>query len=274
MTAVLAPAVIDQATTVITTLAARQRRGVAIVGIFDSGIGGLSVLPPLTKPVQLFSIFYRGDTAHFPYGEKSESELIPLVLADCAYLVDCGCSIIGIACNTASIVWRKIVSQLPLSVRELAARVVIDTISTTMATLTNHRPHKTIGIIGTSFTVQSGAYERAILAEFPDSKPIILQSAEQKLINAIERGEQIAINQELARIMTHFSKFNLDIFILGCTHYGHIAPKIIASLPKKVRVLDPSVLLGKQLQKSLVNIETSLQQLNQPDLSISFTGEV
>lgn len=248
MSVVLPSAVIETCATQIASLASRHQHSRPIVGVFDSGIGGLTVLPALHAPTQIFDSYYLGDTAHFPYGEKTEAELVPLVLADIAHLVTAGCSLIGIACNTASIVWNELVSQLPEPVKHQANNYVLNTISTTMQALAQLDRRQTIGIIGTSFTVQSGAYRRAIERQFPSARPVILQSAEQSLVNAIEHDDPAAISQELARIMHFFSAYPLDVFILGCTHYGHIAPAIKRALPPNVVMLDPSFLLGQALR--------------------------
>lgn len=272
MSLTISSATLNLCSQIIDSLADRQQHGIATVGVFDSGVGGLSVLPTLVKPPQFFDVYYRGDTAHFPYGEKTAAELLPLVIADLEYLVVSGCSVIGIACNTASIIWRTIVAQLPARSQDQAKSVILDTISVAITALGNLEQHHTIGIIGTSFTVQSGAYLQAIKAQFPGSTPVILQSAEQSLIYAIERGEQKAINQELTRIINHFSQYNLDVFILGCTHYGQIAPKIAAILPENIRLLDPSKLLGKALRDHLQLIPIA-KPLTQTETIIKFTGE-
>ncbi|MBP7876144.1 aspartate/glutamate racemase family protein [Candidatus Woesebacteria bacterium] len=273
MNTALDPAIIDVCVQLITKLNDRQKQGIRTVGVFDSGVGGLTVLPSLTEPTQLSDILYRGDTAHFPYGEKTETELIPLVLADITYLVESGCSTIGIACNTASVIWQEIVLQLPDSIRQLAAEVILDTISTTVRSLSTIEPHKTIGIIGTSFTVHSGAYERAISRQFPEAQPVILQSAEQVLINAIERGEKEAIDRELLRIFEYFGQCELDVFILGCTHYGHIAPAIAGALSPQVVLLDPSVLLGKKLRQKISSLPSVADTSVTPQTTVTFTGE-
>ena len=248
MSVVLPSAVIETCATQIANLASRHEHSRPIVGVFDSGVGGLTVLPALHAPTQIFDSYYLGDTAHFPYGEKTEAELVPLVLADIAHLVTAGCSLVGIACNTASIVWNELLTQLPEPVQQQAKAVVLDTISTTMQALAQVERRQTIGIIGTSFTVQSGAYRHAIERQFPHARPVILQSAEQSLVNAIEHDDPDAIKQELERIMHFFSAHDLDVFILGCTHYGHIAQAIKSALPPHVVMLDPSVLLGQALR--------------------------
>jgi glutamate racemase len=242
----------------ISTLYSRFQSGSTTIGIFDSGKGGLSVLPSLTQPQQLSDIYYLGDTAHFPYGEKTEAELIPLVLADIEYLVNKKCALIGIACNTASIVWQTISSQLPEKLQQQAQAVIFDTISTTMVAVKTSRHHHAIGVIGTDFTVKSKAYEKAILETFPSAHPIILQSARQELVNAIEAGDERATKAELDRIKDFFSHSHIDVFILGCTHYGTIVPQLASCLPKSTIIIDPSTLLGQKLRtKVLSSIKVS-----------------
>ena len=173
MSVVLPSAVIETCATQIANLASRHEHSRPIVGVFDSGVGGLTVLPALHAPTQIFDSQYLGDTAHFPYGEKTEAELVPLVLADIAHLVTAGCSLVGIACNTASIVWN-------------------------------------------------------------------------------------------------------DVFILGCTHYGHIAPAIKSALPPHVVMLDPSVLLGQALRSLALAVSfptPSTTPSPHYNSVITFTGE-
>lgn len=273
MSLTLPPTTIEKSIELIERFVVRQQNGIASIGIFDSGVGGLTVLPALTENGQNFDLYYRGDTAHFPYGEKTADELVALVVADIEYVASRGCSLVGIACNTASIVWREIIAQLPPNAQKLAALVVFDTISSVIQQLDTLVNHQVIGIIGTHFTVTSGAYEQAIRAHFEHTTPIILQSAEQPLVAAIERGEQAAIDQELDRIFNYFNQYNLDVFILGCTHYGHIAPKIAALLPSSVQMLDPSVLLGKALRLRLTTFGGEQLPPGKVITDIAFTGE-
>lgn len=251
----------------------RQREGVISVGVFDSGAGGLTALPSLSEKPQHFDIHYRGDTAHFPYGEKTDEELVPLVIADLEALIDLGCSVIGIACNTASVIWRSILSQGLLQNGSRAKAVILDTISATLEEIERSEPKKTIGIIATNFTVQSGAYEHAIRTRFTSVQPVILQSAEQPLITAIEKGDQQAVDRELRRISEYFSAFHLDLFILGCTHYSHLAKRIESVFADSTKILDTSVLLGRQLRERAAELLSKDQTVFEGSTYLHFTGE-
>lgn len=228
-----------------------QNAGSGVVGIFDSGVGGLSVVSNLWSTFKtsglpsLAQILYLGDTENFPYGEKTEEQLTVLLLEDMKWLCEHDAEMIVIACNTASSVWN---SLFPAGHQK-----VFDTLTTVASKLAGIQATR-IGVIATQYTVDSHAFERIIHTTVPQDMVTVISSAEQPLVGAIERGDTQAIKTEIDRIAKYFLAITIDAFILGCTHYAHILVHIEQALPG-VMVIDPSSLLAERVSATALTLQ-------------------
>lgn len=201
------------------------------IGVFDSGIGGLTVVKALRDLLPNESIFYLGDTARVPYGNKSAEtvERYAIELAD--ILMRENAKVIIVACNTVSSVaipkLRAHVSVPVIGVIEPGAQAAI-------ATTRNRH----VGVIGTRATIRSGAYENALRAlnvhARVTSKPCPL------FVPLIEEGllDDAVTNQVIARYLEPMVSDGIDTLVLGCTHYPLLAPAIARSLGEKVKLVD------------------------------------
>lgn len=212
-------------------------QGSNIAGVFDSGIGGLTSLPTLLQN-NFSTIHYLGDTANFPYGKKSQVELHSIILQRLNNLVELGAEKIYIACNTASINFHlldklQILSSYVVSIVDQASLHI------------SRKNSKRIGLIGSNYTVLSNGYYHAIKKHALNPKITLIQSAEQDLINYIENNQTDKQLLEIRRITNYYNSLNIDTFILGCTHFGHIKDLIRSNLKGNIRIIDPSLLLGK-----------------------------
>jgi|LakMenEpi03Aug12_release.lakeMendotaPanAssembly.Ray.scaffolds.fasta_scaffold243287_3 glutamate racemase len=216
------------------------------IGIFDSGIGGLTVARAITKLLPNEQIIYFGDTAHMPYGEKSADAIKHYSIKIAEFLKFKNCKMIVIACNTASAAGFKAVvkhtgmKDLIVNVIDPAAEYVVK----------NHYRQK-IGVIGTKRTVSSNVYAKRIESLDPVSD--VVQLATPLLAPMIEEGfynnkiSQTIINSYLSK--SKLSK--IDALILGCTHYPLIKPEIQKFYGKSVEVIDSSEIVAQYVKRIL-----------------------
>ncbi|WP_428262264.1 glutamate racemase [Haliangium sp.] len=188
--------------------------GDARIGVFDSGVGGLTVVRALRSALPGHDIIYLGDTARVPYGTKSPRTVERYSLACQRFLLDHAVDLVLVACNTAS------ATALP-ALREASAVPVIGVVEPGAESALRVSRHRRIGVIGTLATVGSGAYPRAIRALAPDS--VVVAEACPLLVPLAEEGWT---DDDIARAVAHryLSRLfaqdpGLDTLVLGCTHY-------------------------------------------------------
>ncbi len=187
------------------------------IGVFDSGIGGLTVVSALRRVLPDEDIFYIGDTARVPYGGKSPSTIERYSLEIAGLLLAEGAKIIVVACNSASALaiqrLRETIAVPVLGVIEPGAQAAVNATST-----------GTIAVIGTRATIRSGAYERNIHRFKPDAT--VLGKACPLFVPLVEEGWlQDEITRGVAgRYLEPMLAQNADTLVLGCTHYPLLAP--------------------------------------------------
>lgn len=221
--------------------------GLRPIGIFDSGIGGLTVARAIHDLLPDESILYFGDTAHLPYGEKSP-ELIQRYSARIAkHLVKSGCKAIVVACNSASS------NALQAIISEVGPNIpVVDMVTPVVRYLSHTGAHASqVGLIGTRATIASGLYHRC----FKDlsSNVELISKATPLLASAIEEG---FFNDSIPQAVldAYFSDEtfnNIDSIILGCTHYPLIKSEVKNLLPSGVTVIDSPSIVAEALKSVL-----------------------
>ena len=201
------------------------------IGVFDSGIGGLTVVKALRDLLPNEKILYLGDTARVPYGGKSASTVERYSLEMTDMLVDEGVKTIVIACNSASAV------ALPKLEKTLSVPVVGVIKPGAQAAIAATR-NRHIGVIGTRATIKSGAYESA-LREL-DPKIDISARACPLLVPFIEEGwlEDDLTDQIIARYLEPLVREGVDTLVLGCTHYPLLIDALSRMLGDKVKLVD------------------------------------
>lgn len=237
-----------------------QNQGSGVVGVFDSGVGGLTALPGLMNH-GCKNIVYLGDTANFPYGEKDETTLSVIVLSRINDLIEQGAERICIACNTASINFSK------LDKTQVLSDLITCTVSCTAQSVSTMSNVLRIGLIGTKYTVLTNAYYVAINNISLEKNRVLIQSAEQGLVKYIEDGKTDKQLQEVQRISRYFNSLNVDALILGCTHYSHVKESFRKYLNENIKIVDPSDLIGR-------SISPSKAMSQRATLNITFTGKV
>ena len=214
----------------------------APIGIFDSGVGGLTVFKAIAHRLPNESLLYFGDTAHLPYGTRSQSEILTFVRDILSWMQNQGAKIVVMACNTSSALALDIVRSefdIPiLGVILPAARI---------AAMSGER----IGVIATPATAISGSYTQAILENnssvhvwevgCPEFVPLIEQ-------NKIYDPETVlVVSKYLGKLVDH----HIDTLIYGCTHYPHLKPLIDTMLPASTTQVDPAIYAAKATDKEL-----------------------
>ncbi len=218
----------------------------APIGIFDSGIGGLTVAHAIRIRLPLESIVYFGDTAHLPYGDKSEASIQAYSVKIAEVLLKRGCKVIVIACNSASSAAYELLTEY---VQKEAK--VINVIDPMVELITHQFQNKKVGLIGTKRTVQSGVYAKKIAAS---NKGITLQSlATPLLAPMIEEGYfNNKISHEIIEAyLLDRALQGIEALILACTHYPLIKNEISAFFKGKQAILDSSEVVAKALEEYL-----------------------
>ena len=206
-------------------------RSAAPIGVFDSGLGGLTVAHAIMRRLPAESLIYFGDTARVPYGPKSPDTVRRYSREISGFLIEQGVKAIVVACNTATAHALPVLrDELPvpvIGVVEPGARAAV------RATRTGH-----IGVIGTAGTIRSQAYDRAIHAESPNARVTAL--ACPLFVPLVEEGWT---NHEAAHLIAEqylapFVKDRIDTLVLGCTHYPLLKPLIGEIIGRSVRLID------------------------------------
>lgn len=218
----------------------------APIGIFDSGIGGLTVAHAIREKLPQESLVYFGDTAHLPYGDKSEASIQAYSVKIAEVLLRKGCKVIVIACNSASSAAYDLLTEY---VQKEAK--VINVIDPMVELVTRQFTDKKVGLIGTKRTVQSGIYGKKIKAA---EKGITLQSlATPLLAPMIEEGyfNNKISHDIIEAYLQDPSLRDIDALILACTHYPLIMNEISSFYAQKVAILDSSAVVARALQEYL-----------------------
>jgi glutamate racemase len=220
----------------------------APIGIFDSGIGGMTVANAIRQRMPEEAFLYFGDTAHLPYGDKSPASIRHYASVITKLLLEKGCKAVVIACNTASSYAHADLQK------EFGHRApVISVIEPVAEYVAEHYSHRKVGLIGTKGTIGSRVYARRIQKHAPDvrlatrSTPLLAPMVEEGFFdNTISRTI-------IASYLSGKNFEDIEALVLGCTHYPLIKNEIAAYYQGKVQVIDPSVLIAESLEERLAD---------------------
>ncbi|EKD75662.1 MAG: hypothetical protein ACD_44C00066G0007 [uncultured bacterium] len=216
------------------------------IGIFDSGVGGLTVAHAVTQLLPNEDIIYFGDTAHLPYGDKSTAAIQAYTIKICDCLLKQKCKIILIACNSASTAAFELVKEY---VGPKAK--VLDVIDPVVEYIGQNYENSKIGLIGTKQTVFSNVYKKKI-DEL--DRGIVLQSlATPLLVPMIE--EDFCHNKIIDSLIHSYLQdpvlSDIEALVLACTHYPLIKDQLMLFYKDKVKIIDSSGLTAQALKKIL-----------------------
>jgi glutamate racemase len=221
------------------------------IGIFDSGIGGLTVAHALVKHLPKENIIYFGDTAHLPYGDKSATTIQAYAIKIANLLMQKQCKLILIACNSASAAAYDLVKEYVGS-----KAIVMNVIDPTVHLLKDHYADKRIGLIGTRQTVNSDIYQKKMIQH--KSSIQLSMHATNLLAAAIEEfGNHPVIDVLLDEYLNHPNLDNIDTLVLACTHYPVIKEKVLAHYKNKmpIEIIDSSEIVAKAVKKQLEELQ-------------------
>jgi glutamate racemase len=216
------------------------------IGIFDSGIGGLTVAHAIKKLLPNENMIYFGDTAHLPYGDKSEAAIQAYSIRIANILLKKGCKVIVIACNSASSAAYELLKEY---VRKDTH--IINVIDPMVALVTEQFAGKNIGLIGTKRTVQSGVYLKKI--QEADQGITLHSLATPLLAPMIEEGffnNQIS-HEIIAQYLSDPALQSIEGLILACTHYPLIKKEIGEFYRSGMKILDSSEIIAMALKNHL-----------------------
>ncbi len=239
-----------------------------MIGIFDSGIGGLTVVRAIQEHLPEYDIIYFGDTARTPYGNKSPRTVIEYAIQNTEFLLDKGASIIVMACNTASSVAND----------EVAARFdapLFEVISPAVELAVDRSRKSRIGVIGTRATVKSGVYEKKILEICPGAK--IYSASCPLLVPLVEEGwiSRPVTSMIVKKYLHPLKVRQIDTLILGCTHYPLLEKIVQRKIGKRVNIIDSSgvALKIKEYFQNHPDVERKMKKNGRSKLFVSDVTE-
>ena len=225
----------------------------APIGVFDSGVGGLTVAREISRQLPYENIVYFGDTARVPYGSKSQNTIIRFSEQIIRFLRTKQVKAIVIACNTASALALDAVKDefdLPI------IGVVIPGARAAVEATTNGK----VGVVGTEATVQSGMYTKVIQGMNP--KIEVIEKACPLFVPLVEEGfkEHIVTREIIEYYLESMRNTDIDAMILGCTHYPLLRSKIREYMGDKIQIVNPAYETAmdlKRLLEEMANDETT-----------------
>ncbi|MBI2849291.1 MAG: glutamate racemase [Chloroflexi bacterium] len=215
------------------------------LGVFDSGVGGLSVLREIRKLMPMENIDYYADSAHFPYGDKTTAQIEDLALEASAFLLSQGAKLIVVACNTASSValtFLRSIFSVPFVGMVPAVRPA--SLSTSVGR---------VGVMATAATVQAKVFAE-LLAQFAQGIQVFTQPC-PGIVELVERGEVSSPRMEslLRSYLEPLLLQGIDALVLGCTHFVFVKAIIQEIVGEDVVVIDTGEAVSRQVQRTLID---------------------
>lgn len=225
-----------------------------IIGVFDSGLGGLTVLKYLLRDNPGYNYIYLGDNARLPYGEKSPETIYDYTREAADFLFAAGCNLIIIACNTASAQALRRLQQkyLPSAYPD---RRILGVIRPLVEAIARDKKIKSVGIIGTKATINSDAYKLELKKLKPELR--IEQQATPLLVPLIEEGwaRKPETKMILKKYLRPLKAKQIDALILGCTHYPFLYREISKIMGRRILVPQPGEIIARSLVDYLARHE-------------------
>ena len=217
------------------------------IGLFDSGVGGLTVAHAIKQILPGEKLVYFGDTAHLPYGDKSAESIIGYSQKITSFLLEQGVKVVLVACNSAS------ASAYSFLKDEFSDRVILVDVIDPVVNYIASGGHKKVGVIGTKRTISSGTYENEFKLKAPGKE--IVSLATPLLVPMIEEGfifDDIS-NAIIRTYLSNTSLKGIDALVLGCTHYPIIRNQIAKYFNFEVEVVDSARVVAAELKRILEN---------------------
>jgi len=217
------------------------------IGVFDSGVGGLTVLDRIGHLLPREDLIYLGDTARYPYGSKSREVVTRYSFENTDFLVERGVKMLVVACNTASAVALD-------ELRERREVPVVGVIGPGAEAAARRTRNGRVGVIGTEATIASGAYTRALRALRADV--VVYTRACPLFVPLVEEGwlDGEVVRLTVAQYLSSLKRSGIDTLILGCTHYPLLKPAIAEYLGEDVTLVDSAEETAEQVRSTLLEL--------------------
>lgn len=214
------------------------------IGVFDSGVGGLTVAKEIMRQLPGESLVYFGDTARVPYGNKSKKTVCKYSRQIAHFLMTRNVKAIVIACNTASALARE-------ELEELVDVPVIDVVQPGAKMAAESTRNNKIGILGTESTIKSGIYEEYLHKINPEIT--VVSKACPLFVPLVEEGliEDRVTEDIVGRYLHDMKEYEIDSLVLGCTHYPLLRGVIGREMGEKVKLVNPAYETAKSLKELL-----------------------
>ncbi len=231
------------------------RTAEAPIGVFDSGVGGLTILTMLRQELPHEHYIYIGDTAHVPYGQRSDSEITELSIAAVRFLVEQGVKLVVVACNTAS----------QAALNTLRATFNIPIIGVVPAVKPAARATRT-GRVGVAATNQAAkaTYLRHLIDEFADGIQVFAVGCPE-LVVLVEDGifDGPVAEHTVRHALQPLFEADVDVIVLGCTHFPAMRPLIERVAGKHIQIIDSSAAIARRTH-SVLDAEGLMHSTNEP----------
>ena len=236
------------------------------IGIFDSGVGGTSIFKAIHHLLPQENIIYLADSKNAPYGKKSKSEILKLSIKNTELLLNKGCKIIVVACNTAT---TNAIAELrsKYDMRFIGIEPAIKPASLQTKT-------KAIGILATQGTLSSALFHNT-LNLYSENIQVIEQEG-RGIVELIETEKLDSKEMKilLEKYLQPMLRANIDHLVLGCTHYPYLIPTLEKLLPKNVKIIDSGAAVARQT-KAVLQRNNLLNETNTyPEISFYSNGNV
>ncbi|WP_299124823.1 glutamate racemase [uncultured Winogradskyella sp.] len=236
------------------------------IGIFDSGIGGTSIFKEIHTLLPNENCIYLADSKNAPYGNKSEEKILQLSIKNTEYLLDKGCKIIVVACNTATtnaISYLRANYDIPFIGIEPAIKpAALNTQS------------KTVGILATKGTLSSQLFHKT--TDLYASGIKVIEQVGEGIVPLIETG-QLDSHEMKALLETYLEpmlKQDIDYLVLGCTHYPYLIPTLTKMLPENITIIDSGLAVAKQTQAILTRQNLLNSSIDKPTIKLFSNGDI
>ncbi len=215
------------------------------IGIFDSGLGGLTVAKEIMRRLPNEKIVYFGDTGRVPYGTRSIETIRKYTRQDERFLLKQGVKLIVAACGTVSSVAADTAAELPVPFIE----VVSHSVNAALKATRNHR----IGVLATAATIRSGAHKCKILEKMPDA--VVVENSGTLLVPLVEEGwysaDDTVVLETVSRYVEPMKRAEVDTLILGCTHFPVLADAVSKVMGNDVTLINMGVSAAEAVAEKL-----------------------
>lgn len=236
------------------------------IGIFDSGVGGTSIFKEIHALLPKENCIYLADSKNAPYGNKSKEEILRLSIKNTEYLLNKGCKIIVVACNTATtnaISYLRANYSVPFIGIEPAIKpAALNTQS------------KAVGILATKGTLSSQLFHKTTDLYANDIK--VIEQVGDGIVPLIETG-QLESDEMKALLKIYLKPMlreHIDYLVLGCTHYPYLIPELSKMLPKHVKIIDSGLAVAKQTQAILAAEDLLNPTTQKPTIKLYSNGDI